>query len=150
MLGQPVHIDYNCVPSVIYTHPEVAWVGKNEEDLKSEGVEYNVGKFPFVANSRAKTNNDTDGLVKVLADKKTDRMLGTHIIGPVSNVLRGCVSLAFSSRTRRIHATSFTKISTLILVQMVQENLTPEPGCSSKCIFHRGKILLDHDAKHRA
>ena len=52
MLGQPVHIDYNCVPSVIYTHPEVAWVGKNEEDLKSEGVEYNVGKFPFVANSR--------------------------------------------------------------------------------------------------
>ena len=83
-MGQPVHIDYNCVPSVIYTHPEVAWVGKTEEDLKSEGVEYNVGKFPFVANSRAKTNNDTDGLVKVLADKKTDRMLGTHIIGPVS------------------------------------------------------------------
>ena len=80
----PVHIDYNCVPSVIYTHPEVAWVGKTEEDLKSEGVEYNVGKFPFIANSRAKTNNDTDGLVKVLADKKTDRMLGTHIIGPVS------------------------------------------------------------------
>ena len=81
----PVHIDYNCVPSVIYTHPEVAWVGKTEEDLKSEGVEYNVGKFPFIANSRAKTNNDTDGLVKVLADKKTDRMLGTHIIGPVSD-----------------------------------------------------------------
>ena len=100
MLGQPVHIDYNCVPSVIYTHPEVAWVGKNEEDLKSEGVEYNVGKFPFVANSRAKTNNDTDGLVKVLADKKTDRMLGTHIIGPVSSVLGGCVS----------HATSFRDI----------------------------------------
>ena len=84
MTGMPVHIDYNCVPSVIYTHPEVAWVGKTEEDLKSEGVEYNVGKFPFIANSRAKTNNDTDGLVKVLADKKTDRMLGTHIIGPVS------------------------------------------------------------------
>jgi dihydrolipoamide dehydrogenase len=84
MLGAPVHIDYNCVPSVIYTHPEVAWVGKNEEDLKSEGVDYVVGKFPFVANSRAKTVNDTDGLVKVLADKKTDRMLGTHIIGPVS------------------------------------------------------------------
>ncbi len=84
MLGGPVHIDYNCVPSVIYTHPEVAWVGKNEEDLKSEGVEYVVGKFPFVANSRAKTVNDTDGFVKVLADKKTDRMLGTHIIGPVS------------------------------------------------------------------
>ena len=59
-------------------------MGKTEEDLKSEGVEYVVGKFPFAANSRAKTNNDTDGFVKVVADKKTDRMLGTHIIGPVS------------------------------------------------------------------
>merc|ERR1712098_413979 len=82
MLGAPVHIDYNCVPSVIYTHPEVAWVGKSEEDLKSEGVEYTVGKFPFAANSRAKCNNDTDGLVKAIADKKTDRLLGVHIIGP--------------------------------------------------------------------
>jgi dihydrolipoamide dehydrogenase len=82
MVGGPVHIDYNCVPSVIYTHPEVAWVGKNEEDLKAEGVAYNVGKFPFAANSRAKCNNDTDGLVKVLGDKVTDRLLGVHIIGP--------------------------------------------------------------------
>jgi len=82
MLGGPVHIDYNCVPSVIYTHPEVAWVGKSEEDLKSEGVEYTVGKFPFAANSRAKTNNETDGFVKILGDKKTDRLLGAHIIGP--------------------------------------------------------------------
>jgi len=94
MLGAPVHIDYNCVPSVIYTHPEVAWVGKNEEDLKSEGVDYVVGKFPFVANSRAKTNNDTDGLVKVLADKKTDRMLGTHIIGPGAGELINEAALA--------------------------------------------------------
>ena len=82
MVGGPVHIDYNCVPSVIYTHPEVAWVGKNEEDLKAEGVEFSVGKFPFAANSRAKCNNDTDGLVKILGDKKTDRLLGAHIIGP--------------------------------------------------------------------
>ncbi|XP_065156143.1 dihydrolipoyl dehydrogenase, mitochondrial [Atheta coriaria] len=82
MKGGPVHIDYNCVPSVIYTHPEVAWVGKSEEDLKSEGVEYKVGKFPFMANSRAKTNNETDGFVKVLSDKNTDRILGTHMIGP--------------------------------------------------------------------
>jgi len=80
--GGAVHIDYNCVPSVIYTHPEVAWVGKTEQDLKTEGVEYIVGKFPFAANSRAKTNDDTDGMVKVLADKHTDRLLGTHIIGP--------------------------------------------------------------------
>ncbi|XP_047496948.1 dihydrolipoyl dehydrogenase, mitochondrial-like [Penaeus chinensis] len=80
--GGPVHIDYNCVPSVIYTHPEVAWVGKTEEDLKAEGVEYAIGKFPFAANSRAKCNDDTDGLVKILADKHTDRLLGAHIIGP--------------------------------------------------------------------
>uniref|UniRef100_A0A1Q3FH67 Dihydrolipoyl dehydrogenase n=1 Tax=Culex tarsalis TaxID=7177 RepID=A0A1Q3FH67_CULTA len=82
MQGGHVHIDYNCVPSVVYTHPEVAWVGKNEEELKAEGVPYNVGKFPFAANSRAKTNNETDGFVKVLADKQTDRVLGVHIIGP--------------------------------------------------------------------
>ena len=82
--GGHVHLDYNCVPSVVYTHPEVAWVGKTEEDLKKEGVEYKVGKFPFMANSRAKTNNETDGFVKVLADKATDRILGTHMIGPVS------------------------------------------------------------------
>lgn len=84
ILGGPCHLDYNCVPSVVYTHPEVAWVGKSEEDLKKEGVDYKVGKFPFAANSRAKTNNETDGFVKVLADKTTDRILGTHIIGPVS------------------------------------------------------------------
>jgi len=94
MLGGPVHIDYNCVPSVIYTHPEVAWVGKSEEDLKSEGVEYTVGKFPFAANSRAKTNNETDGFVKILGDKKTDRMLGAHIIGPSAGELINEAALA--------------------------------------------------------
>ncbi|XP_037825396.1 dihydrolipoyl dehydrogenase, mitochondrial-like [Lucilia sericata] len=87
MNGGHVHIDYNCVPSVVYTHPEVAWVGKSEEALKEEGVEYKVGKFPFLANSRAKTNNETDGFVKVLADKATDRVLGTHIIGPSAGEL---------------------------------------------------------------
>merc|ERR1711951_118294 len=94
MLGGPVHIDYNCVPSVIYTHPEVAWVGKSEEDLKSEGVEYSVGKFPFAANSRAKTNNDTDGFVKILGDKKTDRLLGAHIMGPAAGELINEAALA--------------------------------------------------------
>ncbi|KAM7357558.1 dihydrolipoyl dehydrogenase, mitochondrial [Cochliomyia hominivorax] len=87
MNGGHVHIDYNCVPSVVYTHPEVAWVGKSEEALKEEGVEYKIGKFPFLANSRAKTNNETDGFVKVLADKTTDRVLGTHIIGPSAGEL---------------------------------------------------------------
>jgi len=82
MVGGRPHIDYNCVPSVVYTHPEVAWVGKTEETLKEEGTEYLVGKFPFAANSRAKTVGDTDGFVKILADKTTDRILGCHIIGP--------------------------------------------------------------------
>uniref|UniRef100_A0A3B3T2E7 Dihydrolipoyl dehydrogenase, mitochondrial n=1 Tax=Paramormyrops kingsleyae TaxID=1676925 RepID=A0A3B3T2E7_9TELE len=81
MAGGAVHIDYNCVPSVIYTHPEVAWVGKTEEQLKEEGVPFKVGKFPFAANSRAKTNADTEGLVKILSHKETDRMLGAHILG---------------------------------------------------------------------
>uniref|UniRef100_A0A0N5ADN0 Dihydrolipoyl dehydrogenase n=1 Tax=Syphacia muris TaxID=451379 RepID=A0A0N5ADN0_9BILA len=80
--GGPVHLDYNCIPSVIYTHPEVSWVGKSEEALKEEKVDYKIGRFQFIANSRAKTNNDTDGFVKVLADKKTDKILGIHIIGP--------------------------------------------------------------------
>jgi dihydrolipoamide dehydrogenase len=87
IMGGHVHLDYNCVPSVVYTHPEVAWVGKTEEDLKKEGVEYKIGKFPYMANSRAKTNNETDGFVKVLADKATDRILGTHMIGPVQSIL---------------------------------------------------------------
>lgn len=81
MNGGPVHIDYNCVPSVIYTHPEVAWVGKTEEQLKEAGIKYKVGKFPFSANSRAKCNQDTDGFVKILGDSETDRILGAHIIG---------------------------------------------------------------------
>lgn len=82
LAGGAVHIDYNCIPSVVYTHPEVAWVGKSEEQLKSEGVDFKVGKFPFAANSRAKTNNDQEGFVKALANKQTDRLLGVHIIGP--------------------------------------------------------------------
>ncbi|XP_043682365.1 dihydrolipoyl dehydrogenase, mitochondrial [Vespula pensylvanica] len=85
--GAPVHIDYNCVPSVIYTHPEVGWVGKTEEDLKKEGIDYKVGKFPFLANSRAKTNLEAEGFVKCLADTKTDKILGVHIIGPVAGEL---------------------------------------------------------------
>lgn len=85
--GGAVHIDYNCVPSVIYTHPEVGWVGKSEEDLKKEGIAYKVGKFPHLANSRAKTNLDTDGFAKVLADSTTDKILGVHMIGAVAGEL---------------------------------------------------------------
>ena len=80
--GQSGHINYNAVPGIVYTHPEVACVGKNEEQLKDAGIEYNVGKFPFSANSRARTNADSAGFVKILADQKTDALLGCHIIGP--------------------------------------------------------------------
>ncbi|KAG9101145.1 dihydrolipoamide dehydrogenase precursor [Ceratobasidium sp. 370] len=76
------HVNYSAIPSVVYTHPEVAWVGKTEQDLKAEGVAYKVGKFPFAANSRAKTNADSEGFVKFLVEKETDRILGCHIIGP--------------------------------------------------------------------
>lgn len=75
------HVNYDTIPGVIYTHPEVANVGLSEEQLKEKGIEYNVGTFPFMANSRARCNNDADGLVKILTDKKTDKMLGAWIVG---------------------------------------------------------------------
>ncbi len=80
--GQAGHVNYGVIPGVVYTYPEVATVGKTEEELKAEGTAYNVGKFPFLANGRAKVNRTTDGFVKVLADAVTDRVLGVHIIGP--------------------------------------------------------------------
>ncbi|DAA73801.1 TPA_exp: hypothetical protein A8136_4004 [Trichophyton benhamiae CBS 112371] len=76
------HVNYAAIPSVMYTYPEVAWVGQNEAEVKASGVEYRVGSFPFSANSRAKTNLDSEGQVKFIADAKTDRILGVHIIGP--------------------------------------------------------------------
>jgi dihydrolipoamide dehydrogenase len=80
--GQSAHVNYDAIPGIVYTWPEVAAVGRTEEQLKEAGVEYKSGKFPFTANSRARTNMDTDGFVKILADAKTDRVLGAHIIGP--------------------------------------------------------------------
>ena len=82
LAGQAGHVNYDVIPGVIYTSPEVATVGKTEEQLKSEKKSYKVGKFPFLANSRAKVNNETDGFVKILADSITDKVLGVHIIGP--------------------------------------------------------------------
>lgn len=81
IVGKAGHVNYDTVPTVVYTDPEVAAVGKTEEELKDAGVEYKVGKFPFSANSRAKTNHEADGFVKILADAKTDRLLGCHIVG---------------------------------------------------------------------
>ena len=102
--GKAGHVDYNLVPSVVYTTPEVAWVGRSEEQLKAEGRAYKAGKFPFAANSRAKINHETDGLVKVLADAATDEVLGVHILGPQAGEMIGeyCVAMAFRAASEDI------------------------------------------------
>ena len=87
LAGQAGHVNYDVIPGVVYTWPEVASVGRNEEELKAAGVAYNVGKFPFTANARARAMGDTEGFVKLLADKTTDRLLGAHIIGPDAGTL---------------------------------------------------------------
>ena len=80
--GQSGHVNYDTIPGVIYTTPEVASVGKTEEQLRKEKINYKIGKFPFMANSRAKAVNESEGFVKILADQVTDKVLGVHIIGP--------------------------------------------------------------------
>jgi dihydrolipoamide dehydrogenase len=85
--GQTGIVNHEVIPSVVYTHPEIAGVGRTEEELKAEGIEIKVGKFPFIGNSRAKTNRDTDGFVKIVADAKTDRVLGVHIISSLAGTM---------------------------------------------------------------
>jgi len=94
LAGQAGHVNYDAIPGVVYTWPEAASVGKTEEQLKQEGVEYRAGKFPFTANGRARAMASTDGFVKVLADKKTDRVLGVHIIGPEAGTMIAELALA--------------------------------------------------------
>ncbi|WP_424975549.1 dihydrolipoyl dehydrogenase [Dinoroseobacter sp. S124A] len=97
--GQHPHVNYDVIPGVIYTHPEVGSVGKTEEQLKAEGVEYKVGKFSFMGNGRAKANFAAEGFVKLLADAKTDRILGAHVIGPMAGDLihEVCVAMEFGA-----------------------------------------------------
>ena len=99
LAGQAGHVNYNVIPGVIYTHPEVANVGFNEADLKDAGHPYKVGKFSFMGNARAKANHAADGFVKILADKETDRILGAHIIGPMAGDLihEICVAMEFGA-----------------------------------------------------
>ena len=106
--GRAGHVNYDAIPSVIYTYPEVAVVGKTEEDVKSAGIAYKVGKFPFTANARAKTNLSTEGFVKVVVDATTDRVLGVHMIGPDVGNMIGEASLAieFSASAEDIARTS--------------------------------------------
>lgn len=105
--GKAGHVNYDLVPSVVYTKPEMAWVGQTEEQLKEAGVEYVKSKFPFMANSRARTNHETDGFVKMLADKKTDRILGVHMVGVGVGELIAeiCVAMEFGAASEDIART---------------------------------------------
>jgi len=105
--GQAGHVDYGVIPSVVYTSPEVAWVGKTEEELKAEGRAYKVGKFPFMANSRAKINHETEGFAKVLADAKTGEVLGVHLLGPSVSEMIGeyCVAMEFKAAAEDVART---------------------------------------------
>ncbi len=100
-------MNYEVIPSVIYTAPEVATVGRSEEELKAAGVAYKVGKFPFAANSRARINHESEGFVKVLADAGTDRVLGVHMIGPEVSEMIGefCVAMEFAAASEDVART---------------------------------------------
>lgn len=105
--GHAGHVNYGVIPSVIYTWPEVAWVGQTEEELKAAGRAYKAGKFPFTANSRAKINHETEGFVKVLADAATDEVLGVHMIGPDVSEMIGeyCVAMEFRAASEDVART---------------------------------------------
>ena len=105
--GRNGQVNHAVIPAVVYTHPEVGTVGRTEEELKAAGIAYKVGKFPFSANSRAKANRDTDGMVKVLADAKTDRVLGVHIIGAVAGTMiaEAALAMEFGASSEDIAAT---------------------------------------------
>ena len=108
LAGQSGHINYDAIPGVVYTWPEAASVGKTEEQLKAEGVQYKAGKFPFTANGRARAMDETDGFVKILADATTDRVLGAHIIGPDAGTIIAELVLAieFGASSEDIARTS--------------------------------------------
>ncbi|MBK5957106.1 dihydrolipoyl dehydrogenase [Rhodoplanes elegans] len=107
LAGKAGHVNYDVIPGVVYTNPELASVGKSEEDLKAAGIAYNVGKFPFTANGRAKVNRQTDGFVKILADAKTDRVLGVHILGADAGnmIAEAAVAMEFGASSEDIART---------------------------------------------
>ena len=107
--GHKPLVNYDCVPSVIYTHPEIAWVGKTEEQLKADGEDINVGAFPFAASGRAMAANDSDGMVKVIADAKTDRILGVHILGAQASELiaQAVIAMEFDASAEDLGLTMF-------------------------------------------
>ena len=107
LAGQAGHVNYDVIPNVVYTFPEIASVGKSEEELKGAGIAYNVGKFPFTANARARANLATEGFVKVLADAKTDRVLGVHILGPDAEAMiaEAAIAMEFGASSEDVART---------------------------------------------
>jgi dihydrolipoamide dehydrogenase len=107
LAGKPAHVNYDIIPSVVYTAPEVAWVGRSEEDLKEAGIDYKVGKFPFTANGRAKVNGTTDGFVKILADAESAKVLGVPILGAQAGdmIAEAAVAMEFSASAEDIART---------------------------------------------
>src|SRR5213075_2078046 len=101
------HVSYDAIPNVVHTYPEIASVGKTEEELREAGIAYNVGKFPFTANGRAKVNHQTEGFVKILADAKTDRVLGVHIVGSDAGnmIAEAAVAMEFGAAAEDIART---------------------------------------------
>ena len=144
-------MNYDVIPNVVYTFPEIASVGKTEEELKEAGVAYNAGKFPFTANGRAKANQQTDGFVKILADAKTDRVLGVHIVGSDAGnmIAEAAVAMEFGAaaediaRTCHAHPTlpEAVKEAALAVAQARDSYVTPASGASrvmrSRCRSRR-------------
>ena len=107
--GKKPLVNYDTVPSVVYTHPEIAWVGKTEQELKAEGQEFEVGTFPFAASGRAMASGETQGMVKIIAEKSTDRILGVHILGPQASemIAQAVISMEFSASAEDLGLTMF-------------------------------------------
>ena len=107
--GKKPLVNYDAVPSVVYTHPEISWVGKTEQELKAEGQEFEVGTFPFAASGRAMASGETQGLVKIIAEKSTDRILGVHILGPQASemIAQAVISMEFSASAEDLGLTMF-------------------------------------------
>ncbi len=107
--GQKTMVNYECIPNVVYTHPEIAWVGKNEQQLKDEGIKYNAGAFPFSVSGRAIAANDTHGLVKILADAESDQILGVHILGNQASELiaQAVIAMEFDASAEDLGLTMF-------------------------------------------
>jgi pyruvate/2-oxoglutarate dehydrogenase complex dihydrolipoamide dehydrogenase (E3) component len=120
------HVNYGAIPSVMYTHPEVAWVGQNEQELKEAGIKYRTGSFPFSANSRAKTNLDSEGMVKFLADAQTDRILGIHIIGSNAGemIAEGTLALEYGASSEGKSSPTYVLSEMLTNLQMLRAHVT--------------------------